>query len=87
MPQSRVRFTMLSMMIGMVVLGTFSWIITGMIQGRTVWFSHAPLYMVLASPLLFAAFLTLAVTLVQIRLDGRLAGEERTERAPMEQSK
>jgi hypothetical protein len=64
------RFTIRSLLFGIALLGILSWIISGLEREGTTWFSQPPLYLVLLSPFLVAAFLTFAVTLIQFRDEG-----------------
>jgi hypothetical protein len=53
------------MMVWTAIVGIVLWILTGRIREEIAWISQPPLYLLLASPFLFAASLTLAVTVVQ----------------------
>jgi cytochrome bd-type quinol oxidase subunit 2 len=61
------RFTIRSLLFGIALLGILSWVISGLEREGTAWFSQPPLFLVLLSPFLVAAFLTLAVPLIQSR--------------------
>jgi hypothetical protein len=78
MRPARMRFTIGSMMVATAILGLLTWVITGLLTDGAAWFSHPPLYMVIAYPFLFAASLTLFVTIVQFRSERRPARGDRT---------
>jgi multisubunit Na+/H+ antiporter MnhE subunit len=63
------RFTIRSLMHGMAVVAIVSWVAGGLIRHGAAWFTQPPFYMLALYPLLFAALMTLAVTVIQIRLE------------------
>ena len=79
MQRFRLRFTIGSMMIAMAILGLLVWVVTGLMLNGAGWFSHPPLYLLIAYPFLFAACITFVVTLVQFRSERRLPARDRND--------
>jgi formate/nitrite transporter FocA (FNT family) len=67
MERNPLRFTVRSMMAGVAVAAAVLWLVAGTIRGD--FWEGPPGYVVLASPFVFAAAVTIMVTLVQIRLE------------------